>query len=112
MVRTMVADQLGPFQDIWTAWDASNDAILNKPISHFREATLHQFKELEQHSKDDLRQKAAYEAIDIISIALNLLRSLEYTPAEIADLARSRARRRMSGQTEAILQKYKDLYGI
>jgi hypothetical protein len=107
-----MADELGAFQDIWDAWDEARDEIMGKPLSHFRRAVEVQFSELESHLAADNREAAAREAIDVISIALNLLRWLEYTPKEIGDIARSRADLRMRGQAHSILEKYKRLYGI
>jgi hypothetical protein len=107
-----MVDQLGPFQDIWEAWDEARDELSRKPISHFRQAVELQFDELEQHRRAGKHDKAAREAIDIISIALNLLRMLGYQPDEVADLARARARDRMSGKALDILRKYRELYDI
>ena len=110
-MRTM-ADQLGPFQDIWEAWDEARDEICGKDIDHFQKAVAHQFVELKQHLKDHKREKAAHEAIDIISIALNLLRRLDYRPEQIADLARTRAHDRMKGKVLDILRTYKTEHDI
>lgn len=104
--------QLGPFQDIWDAWAEAKDAIAAKPISHFRRAVELQFDELEQHLRAGERERAAREIADIISIALNLLRKLDYQPDEIAAIARSRAEQRMKGQAMEILEKYHRLHGI
>jgi hypothetical protein len=52
------------------------------------------------------------EVVDIISVALNLMRKLGCTPEEIADVVQLRAERRMKGQALEILKKYHDLYGI
>jgi hypothetical protein len=111
IARTMV-EQLGPFQDIWDAWDAAHEEITAKPLEHFESAVGHQFKELRQHLADQNVAAAANEAMDVISIGLNVLRWLEYEPSQIAEVARSRAERRMSGQTMAILAKYERLYGV
>jgi len=110
-VRTMV-EELGPFQDIWEAWNEAEDEIRHKPISHFREAVRLQFVELELHRSEGKHDKAAREAIDIISIALNLLRRLNYQPGQVAELARARAHDRMRGKALDILRKYQDLYDI
>ncbi len=103
---------LGPFQGIWDAWNEAHDEILKKPVSHFRTATEIQFDEFEQHLRDDKRQAAAQEATDVISIALNLMRWLDYKPDEIAHIARVRAERRMKGQALAILDRYQERYEI
>lgn len=103
---------LGPFQEIWQAWEEADSEIARKPLSHFRRAVDIQFDELEGHLADDDHNAAAREMIDIISIALNALRWLGHTPEEIAALARMRAEQRMKGQTPAILEKYWRVYGI
>jgi hypothetical protein len=104
--------ELGPFQAIWDAWDEAHDEVVRKPLPHFRRAIEIQFEELEAHLRADNHGAASREAIDIISIALNLLRWLGHQPNEIGDIARSRAEQRMKGQALAILEKYQRVYGI
>ncbi|ALO11333.1 hypothetical protein AQF52_5739 [Streptomyces venezuelae] len=48
----------------------------------------------------------------MVSIALNNLRNLGFTPREIAEIAQDRADRRMKGQAKEILEKYRKTYGI
>ena len=103
---------LGPFQEIWHAWDEAHAEITRKPLSHFRRAVDIQFDELESHLAAGDRDAAAREAVDVISIALNTLRWLNYKPEEIEDLVRKRAERRMKGQALAILDKYWRVYDI
>lgn len=105
-------NELGPFQGIWQAWDEAHDAMMEKPLEHFQVTTEHQFKEIRSHLADGDRKAAAREAIDIVSIALNLLRQLGYDPAEVAEIARDRADNRMRGQVHEILEKYHQLYDI
>lgn len=112
MEKATEAPELGPFQDMWDAWEEVRGELLSKPLSHYRRATEIQFDELDEHLAVDDRAAAAREATDIISIALNVLRWLEYTPAEISDIARSRAAERMQGQTPEILEKYHQVYDI
>src|SRR4051812_6700146 len=100
----MMANPLGPFQDIWEAWDEARKEIGEKGVDHFQKAVAVQFDELKQHLADGKREKAAREAIDVISIALNLLRNLNYGPEEIADIARARAHDRMKGKALDILE--------
>ncbi|MER5214936.1 hypothetical protein ABT063_31405 [Streptomyces sp. NPDC002838] len=105
-------EELGPFQDIWDAWEEAHEEITRKPLSHFRKATEIQFDEMEEHLAMKDRDAAGREAADIISIALNTLRWLGYTPSQVAEIARSRAENRMKGQALAILDKYEGRYGI
>ena len=105
-------DRLGPFHELWNAWDEADAEISEKPISHFRRATEIQFDEIDRHLADNRHDAAVREVVDIISVALNLMRRLGCTPEEIADVVRLRAERRMKGQTLEILKKYHDLYGI
>ncbi|MET8449935.1 hypothetical protein [Streptomyces sp. NPDC005209] len=105
-------EELGPFQDIWDAWQEVHDEVADKPLSHFRRATDIQFDELEEHLAVGDRDAAAREVVDIISIALNTMRWLGHTPAEIAEIARARAEHRMKGQAAQILAKYREKYGI
>jgi hypothetical protein len=97
---------LGPFQDFWQVWDESHDVMVKKDLEHFRYAFDLQFKELGNHLSADNTRAAANEAADIISIGLNLMRRLGYTPEEVAVIARDRAEKRMKGQTREILEKY------
>jgi hypothetical protein len=112
MSENMTDAPLGPFQDIWDAWEEANSEITQKPISHFRRATEIQFDELEEHLASDDYDHAAREVIDVISVALNTMRKLGYNPEQIRDIARMRAERRMKGQALAILNKYREQYGI
>ncbi|MFF7081253.1 hypothetical protein [Streptomyces lavendulae] len=105
-------NELGPFQQMWDAWEEAGDELARKPLSHFRRATDIQFDELEGHLARGDREAAAREVADIISIALNTMRWLGHAPAEISEIARSRAGDRMNGQAHAILAKYQDQYGI
>jgi hypothetical protein len=103
---------LGPFQGIWEAWEGVKSEIAGKPLYHFRRAIEIQFDELEAHLAEGNRDAAAREVIDMVSIALNTMRWLSFEPAEIAEIARMRAIRRMKGQAQAILDKYQRQYGI
>lgn len=103
---------LGPFQAFWNAWSEVDEEIKGKHFDHFSNAVGIQFMEMEGHLKRGERMAAAREATDVISIALNTLRWMEFEPAEIAKIARDRARDRMHGQAQEILDKYRDTYGI
>ncbi|MGA5146917.1 hypothetical protein ACPCSF_18030 [Streptomyces griseoincarnatus] len=105
-------EPLGPFQDIWDAWIEAEYDISQKPLLHFERATQIQFEELREHLARGDHEAAARELIDVVSIALNHLRNLGFTPDEIAELAKSRARYRMQGQAKTILEKYQTNYGI
>ncbi|MFM9612769.1 hypothetical protein ACSCBZ_42655 [Streptomyces niveiscabiei] len=104
--------ELGPFQDIWNAWLEVENEMERKPISHFERAAQIQFDELRGHLEAGDDQAAAREMVDVISIALNALRKLGYSPAEIAEIARDRAETRMSGQARQILAKYEQIHHI
>lgn len=103
---------LGPFQEVWTSWDEVHDAMLDKPLSHFRRAAEVQFEEMEGHLLHGDDKKAAREFVDLISIALNGLRWLGYAPEDVAELVRDRAEDRMKGRGGEILDKYEKMYGI
>lgn len=107
-----MAEDLGPFQGMWEAWAEASEEINRKPLSHFRRAAEIQFDELEEHLSVGDREAAAREVADIISIAINTMRWLGYTPEEIAEVAQNRAEHRMKGKAPAILAKYMDRYGI
>ncbi|MBL7498889.1 hypothetical protein I6A84_41000 [Frankia sp. CNm7] len=105
-------EDLGPFQPLWDAWEESHREITEKPLSHFRRVLEIQFDEMEAHLASDNRKGAEYEVIDLISVALNLMRWLGNDPASIGELARSRAENRMRNRTAAILDKYQSRYGV
>jgi len=105
-------EQLGPFQELWNAWDEAQSDLSGKPISHFRRVVEIQFDEIGRHLAVNENDAAVREVVDIISVALNLMRRLGCTPEEVADVVRSRAERRMKGQALEILKKYHDVYGI
>ncbi|WP_370943015.1 hypothetical protein AB5J62_28605 [Amycolatopsis sp. cg5] len=105
-------ETLGPFQPLWTAWNQADKEVKAKPIEHFEVATTVQFKELRTHLGNKNDKAAANEVIDVISIALNLMRNLGYTPEEVAEIARERAELRMHDKTLGILDKYWQEYGV
>lgn len=105
-------DELGPFQGVWDAWTEVQEEMERKPITHFERAVQIQFDELRDHLAVGDRDAAAREMVDVISIALNALRKLGFSPEEIANVARSRAENRMMGQTRKILDKYETVHQI
>lgn len=107
-----MSDELGPFQGVWDAWVEAQDEIRRKPISHFEQAVQIQFDELRDHLAAGDRDAAAREMVDVVSIALNTLRKLGFSPKEIAEIARGRAENRMAGQAHEILDKYKTVHQI
>ncbi len=107
-----MSDELGPFQGVWDAWIEVQEQIEHKPISHFERAVQIQFEELKDHLAEDDREAAAREMVDVISIALNALRKLGFSPKEVAEIARSRAENRMTGQAQKILDKYETVHQI
>ncbi|MCX4856623.1 hypothetical protein [Streptomyces canus] len=107
-----MADELGPFQGVWDAWIEVQEQIEHKPISHFERAVQIQFDELRDHLAAGDREAAAREMVDVMSIALNTLRKLGFSPKEIAEIARDRAANRMAGQAQKILGKYETVHQI
>ncbi|ELP68708.1 hypothetical protein ACKI1I_33310 [Streptomyces turgidiscabies] len=105
-------DELGPFQGVWDAWVEVQEQIERKPISHFEQAVQIQFSELREHLEAGDREAAAREMVDVVSIALNTLRKLGFSPTEIAEIAQNRAKDRMLGQAEKILDKYESVHQI
>ncbi|OHV50445.1 hypothetical protein BCD48_10570 [Pseudofrankia sp. BMG5.36] len=71
-----------------------------------------QFDEIEAHLESSNRRGAECEVIDMISVAINLMRWLGNGPEGIGELARSRAEHRMKNRTASILEKYQSLYGV
>ena len=107
-----MTDTLGPFQAIWDAWEEADAEVKGKPLTHFERAVEIQFEELRTHLANSDREAAAREAVDIISIGLNMLRWLKYRPEDVARVAESRGNNRMRGQAAAILEHYRTEHGI
>jgi hypothetical protein len=105
-VQDLDSSPLGAFRHLWDAWNAAHEVMVEKDLTHFTYAWQRQVEELTAHDHAGKNVAAAQEAVDIISIALNYLRRLGYTPSEIAELTRDRAAKRMDGQTTEILKKY------
>ncbi|GAA1031025.1 hypothetical protein GCM10009557_25000 [Virgisporangium ochraceum] len=105
-------DVLGPFQMMWDAWNEADELIKEKPLEHFRKAAEIQFQELTEHWDRHDRERASREAADLVSVAFNVLRWMNYSCEDIARIAQDRAEHRMKGQALGILQKYEDTYGI
>jgi hypothetical protein len=101
-----MTEPLGPFQEIWDAWNEAHIDTDVQSLEDFHRVFEAQFKELSQHFTQGDERRAAFEAVDIISVALTVLRWLKLEPTEIALLARQRARERMKGQVNEILAKY------
>jgi hypothetical protein len=97
---------LGPFRDLWEVWNPAHDQMVAKEVEHFRDAYAAQLSELVTHFEAGETRRAANEAVDMISISLNFMRRLGYTPTQVVEIVRDRAKRRMAGQTEEILRKY------
>jgi hypothetical protein len=101
-----MSEELGPFQDLWDAWNDAGEEIRGRPFEHFQLAAAIQFEEMRGHLDNGNREAAAREVVDLISIALNTMRWLGYQPGEIGRIARDRAAGRMRGRTRSILDKY------
>jgi len=98
--------ELGALQDLWNAWDPAHQEMLTKEPEHFYVAWQVQVDELQQHLRDKNKRAALNEMVDIISISLNFMRNMGCSPADVAELVRERADKRMKDQTAEILKKY------
>jgi hypothetical protein len=97
---------LGALQDLWDAWDPAHQEMLTKEPEHFYVAWQVQIDELQHHLREENKHAALKEMVDIISISLNFMRNMGCSPADVAELVRERADKRMKGQTAEILKKY------
>jgi hypothetical protein len=91
---------------LWEVWNPEHEVMRAKKLRHFRVAYRRQIKELNNHYKAGDLDKAANEAVDMISISLNFMRMLGYTPTDVVQILRDRPKRRMEGQTKEILRNY------
>ena len=104
---------LGPLQDAWDAWSGVQEQVSAKPWYHFPTVIAIQFAEAAEHKAHGQPERAANEIVDIMSVCLNWLRWMGYTtPKSVATIIRARAANRYAGQTQAILDKYQQKYGI
>ena len=103
---------LGPLKYAWDAWTEVEASILKLPADHFQTTLLTQILEVREALALDNKSHAAEEVCDIISVALNWLRSLGLTEADIAKVLQSRSEKRYVGQAAAIMRKYQKRYGI
>lgn len=97
---------LGALQDLWDAWDPAHQEMLAKDPEHFYAAWRVQVDELRQHLRDNNKRAALNEIVDVISISLNFMRNMGCSPADVAELVRERADKRMRNRTAEILRKY------
>ena len=98
---------LGPFQDIWDAWEPVNERTMRQPVDHFDVSLRMQLDEIEVEDPKSIR--TTKEIIDIISLALNWMRWQGHTPGSIAALVKWRAETRYAPDPNAIFEKYMKL---
>ena len=98
---------LGPFQEIWDAWGEVDKEVKAHSVADFRQIIEVQIDEMAEHLANGDRKRAAYEVVDIISVALTMMRWLDLRPTEIATLAEQRAHDRMKGQVVEIMRRYR-----
>jgi hypothetical protein len=96
----------GPLQVLWEVWDPEHEVMREKKLDHFVAAYERQITEFTNHHQAGDYDRAANEAVDMMSISLNYMRMLGYSPSEIAQTVRDRAKLRMEGQTKEILRNY------
>ncbi|MBP2320146.1 hypothetical protein JOF56_000531 [Kibdelosporangium banguiense] len=100
------ADLGGPLQVLWQVWNPEHEVMRQKELDHFAHAYERQIKELSNHHLAGEYDRAANEAVDMMSISLNYMRMLGYSPSKIAQTITDRAKLRMEGQTKEILRNY------
>lgn len=110
--RKELTATLGPFQAMWDACVETHEELNRKPLSYFRRTADDHFEELARHWRAGDQLAAARKAIDVINVALKLMRRFDHTPAQVGEIARLRAIQRMKGQTQQILDKYEKRYNI
>lgn len=114
-MTTVIKDgPLGPLQAAYDAWTEVEEQVRSeKPLSHFLRVMEIQFEEITEHLAAGRRDKAINEAVDILSVTLNLLRWLGCSRAEdIAEAITARAQNRYAGRVQEILDKYQTMYGV
>jgi predicted component of type VI protein secretion system len=95
-----------PLQTLWEVWNPEHEVMRRKELDHFVHAYERQIKELTNHHQVREYDRAANEAVDMMSISLNYMRMLGYSPSEVAQKVQDRAKLRMEGQTKEILRNY------
>lgn len=112
LISRLKGNTLGPWQAGFDAWTLLADKIRNRPPDHFQTTLLVQIIEVrEQLARGDWMH-AAKEMNDIISVALNWMRSLGLNDEDIARIATIRAATRYEGQVVDIMDTYQKKYDI
>jgi hypothetical protein len=107
-----LGETLGPWQGGFDAWGELEGYMRTFPPDHFQTIILTQIIEVrEQLALGDL-EHAVREMNDIISVALNWMRSLGFSAEDIARIVRGRAANRYVGQVRDIMETYQAKYGI
>ncbi len=102
---------LGPLQSIWNAWSNQAEFVDGLPNIYFENVIRIQFNEIDDHVEDGcLPVKINNEIVDIMSICMNWLRSRGLDDQGVADAIRARSPR--FDDTQSIIDKYADLYGL
>ena len=96
---------LGVLEDMWDAWTPIQHIQKGFTFSRYYQLMEWQFDEFFTHIKEGKQGKAANEVVDMISIALNLLRRLGLDHKQVEEVIRNRIWTRYVGQTERIMER-------
>jgi hypothetical protein len=91
---------------LFNTWSPQHYRIMELDEKDFQVAIVEQLKEIHEHLRNKLQRKTANEIVDIISISINWLRWLGYTPDEMYRAIEERIRTRYKNNIREILDKY------
>lgn len=112
MAERSYPSEFGIFAEQQRAWDEVHEQVMAKDWVHFYAGIMLQLGEWAEHHAAGNRDKEIAEIIDIISYAYNALRWYGLSPTEVVAAAHQRFEGRYKGQTQAILDKYENLWGV
>ena len=104
--------QLGVLKEMWDAWTPAQD--INKTFldEHYEGLLADQCSEIEEHFQNNEPQRALYEMVDIISVAMNWLRRHGVEcPTDLARLISERVELRYEGKTLDIIKRDMPRFG-
>lgn len=103
---------LGVLQEIWDAWDVEDAEIKRQTFGHFCQLYGAQLDELVEHRNNDNEAGVIREAIDFMSVTMNLLRWVGLKPDDIARAIHDRVETRYKGKAKEIMDRDRGRYGM
>ena len=103
---------LGVLQEIWDAWDVEDAEIKKQTFGHFLQLYKEQLKELEEHRQNNNEVGVLREAVDFMSVSLNLFRWYGLKPDNIVRAIHNRVETRYKGKVKEIMNRDRGRFGM